>query len=90
MPIAPSFERLHPIKEMLVIFTFGIRTLDWSSKPDQCVLCVQNYDYINLHLNDNSSQIHQSTVFKSSQHKANMCSYSLMSKILELLDILYF
>ena len=75
---------------MPVICTFGIRTLDWSSEPVHCALCEQNYDCINLHLNDNSSQIHQLIVFKLLEHKGNMCSYSLMSKVLELLDILYF
>ena len=54
----------------------------------QCALCEENYDYINLHLNDNSSQIHQSIVFKLWDHKTNICSYSLIAKILELLDIL--
>ena len=90
MPIAPSVEKLYAIKGMLVIFTFGIGTLDWSSKPVQCALSEYKYDYINLYLNDNSSQIHQSIVFKLSDHKANICFYSLIAKILELLDILYF
>ena len=39
MPIAPSVEKLHAIKGMLVIFTFGVGTLDWSSEPVQCGLC---------------------------------------------------
>ena len=78
---------------LLLIFTFGVRTLDRSSEPVQCALAwlgEWKYDYINLHLNDNSSQIHLSIVFKLSDHKANICSYSLIAKILELLDILYF
>ena len=78
---------------LLLIFTFGVRTLDRSSEPVQCALAWLGdwkYDYINLHLNDNSSQIHLSIVFKLSDHKANICSYSSIAKILELLDILYF
>ena len=39
MPIVPSVEKLHAIKEMLAIFTFGIGTLNWSSEPIQCMLC---------------------------------------------------
>ena len=39
MPIAPSVEKLHAFKGMIVIFTFGVGTLDWSSEPVQCVLC---------------------------------------------------
>ena len=39
MPMAPSVEKLHAIKGMLVIYTFGIGTLDWSSEPVQCALC---------------------------------------------------
>ena len=42
MPIAPSIEKLHAVKGMLVIFYiqhFTLGTLDWSSKPIQCVLC---------------------------------------------------
>ena len=31
MPIAPSVEKLHTIKGMLVNFIFGVGTLDWSS-----------------------------------------------------------
>ena len=38
MPLAPSVKKLHAIKGMLVIFTFGVGTLDWSSEPIQCVL----------------------------------------------------
>ena len=33
MPMAPSVKKLHAIKEILVIFTFGVGTLDWSSEP---------------------------------------------------------
>ena len=72
LPIAPSVEKLHAIKEMMVIYTFGVEPLDWSS---ECfiVCCVSKmYDYINLHLNDNSTQINQSIVFKFSDHKANI------------------
>ena len=39
MPIAPSVEKLHAIKGILVIITFGVGTLDWNSKPFQCALC---------------------------------------------------
>ena len=46
MPIAPFVEKLHAIKEMLVIFTFGVESLDWSSEPIQCALCEQKYDCI--------------------------------------------
>ena len=35
MPIAPEI----CIKGMLVIFIFGVGTLDWSSEPVQCALC---------------------------------------------------
>ena len=38
MSIAPSFEKLHAIKGILVIFTFGVGTLDWSNEPVICVL----------------------------------------------------
>ena len=80
MPKAPSVEKLHAIKGTVVIFTFGIGTLDWSSEPVQCAFCESKYNYINLHLNDNSPQIHQSIIFKLSDHKANICSYSLIAK----------
>ena len=33
MPIAPSVEKLHAIKGILVIFTFCPGTLDWGSEP---------------------------------------------------------
>ena len=39
MPIAPSVEKLHAMKGILVIFAFGVGTLDWSSEPIQCALC---------------------------------------------------
>ena len=39
MPIAPSIEKLYTIKGILVIFTFGVTMLDWSSEPVQCTLC---------------------------------------------------
>ena len=39
MPTAPSVEKLHAIKGILVNFTFGVGTLDWSSEPVQCALC---------------------------------------------------
>ena len=39
MLIEPSVEKLHAIKGILLIFTFGIGTLDWSSEPVQCALC---------------------------------------------------
>ena len=39
MPIAPSIEKLHAIKGILAIFTFGVGMLDWSSEPVQGVLC---------------------------------------------------
>ena len=56
MPIAPSLEILYAIKGMLVIFTFGVRTLDWSREPIQCVQCgKKKHDYSDLYLNDNSS-----------------------------------
>ena len=48
------------------------------------------YDNINLYLNDNSTQIRQSIVFKLSDHKAYICFYPLIAKIVELLNILYF
>ena len=56
MPIAPSVEKLYAIKGILVVFRFSVGTLDWCSEPVQCALCEQKYDYINFHLNDNSSQ----------------------------------
>ena len=37
--ILVSVEKLHAIIETLVIFTFGVGTLDWSSEPVQCALC---------------------------------------------------
>ena len=43
------------LKESMVIYTIGVGTLDWSSEPIQCALCEKKYDYINLHLNDNSA-----------------------------------
>ena len=58
MPISPSIEKLHAIKEMPVSFTFGVESLDWSSEPIQCALCEQKYDCINFYLNNNSSQTH--------------------------------
>ena len=57
MPIAPPVERLHAIKGILVIFLFGVRTLDYCSEPIQCALCEYKDDYSNLHLNYNTSQI---------------------------------
>ena len=39
MSIAPSVEKLHAIKGMLVVLTFGVGTLDWSSEPIDCALC---------------------------------------------------
>ena len=36
MPIAPSVEKLHAIKRILVMFAFGVDTLGWSSEPVQC------------------------------------------------------
>ena len=39
MPIAPSVEKLHAFKGMLVTFTFGVGMLDWNSEPVQCALC---------------------------------------------------
>ena len=35
----PSVEKLHAIEGMVVIFTFGVVSLDWSSEPIQCALC---------------------------------------------------
>ena len=37
MPKAPTFDTLHAIK-MLVIFKFGVGSLDWSREPVQCGL----------------------------------------------------
>ena len=39
MPIAPSVEKLHAIKEKPAIFIFGVGMLDYCSKPFQCALC---------------------------------------------------
>ena len=55
------------------------------------VCCVsKKYDYINLHLNDNSTQKNQSIVFQFFDHKANIYPYLLFAKTSQLVDILYF
>ena len=59
MSIAASIEKLPAIKGMLVIITFQ---LDRWIGAVKCALCEYKYDYINLSLNDNSSQIHCQTI----------------------------
>ena len=82
MSVAYSIEKLDAIKGVLVIFTFGIGT--WIKATNLFNVCCvsKKHDDINFHLNDSSTQIHKSIVFKFSDHKANICPYPFSSEML--------
>ena len=88
LTIAPFVDKLHGIKGMLVIFGPGFWHLAWERWIGPVnlffVCCVsKKYDYINLHLNDNSTQINQCIVFKFSDHKGNIYPYPVLAKTLQ-------